>query len=66
MTYHFQESLNAVANIPENPPLSNSKKSVLSKGLNFAPVSKKLDEFSVKQDVEKFLRHIQLKAFFHD
>ena len=27
---------------------------------------KKLDEFSVKQDVEKFLRRVQLKAFFHD
>jgi len=29
-------------------------------------MSKKLDEFSVKQDVEKFLRRVQLKAFFHD
>ena len=52
--------------IPENLPLSNSEKSVLSKGLNFVPISKKLDEFSVKQDVEKFLRRVQLKAFFHD
>ena len=51
--------------IPENLPLSNSEKSVLSKGLNFVPTSKKLDEFSVKQDVEKFLRRVQLKAFFH-
>ena len=30
--------------------------------MNFVPISKKLDEFSVKQDVEKFLRRIQLKA----
>ena len=60
------ESLNTVVTIPENLPLSNSEKSVLSKGLNFVPISKKLDEFSVKQDVEKFLRRIQLKAFFHD
>ena len=52
--------------IPENLPLSDSEKSVLSKGLNFVPISKKLDEFSVKQDVEKFLRRVQLKAFFHD
>ena len=52
--------------ILENLPLSTSEKSVLSKGLNFVPISKKLDEFSVKQDVEKFLHHIQLKAFFHD
>ena len=28
--------------------------------------SQKTDEFSVKQDVEKFLRRVQLKAFFHD
>ena len=34
--------------------------------MNFVPISKNLDEFSVKQDVEKFLRRVQLKAFFHD
>ena len=34
--------------------------------MNFVPISKKLDEFSVKQDVEKLLRRVQLKAFFHD
>ena len=60
------ESLNTVVTIPENLPLSNSEKSVLSKGLNFVPITKKLDKFSVKQDVEKFLRRVQLKAFFHD
>ena len=46
--------------------LSDSEKSVPSKGLNFVPISQKTDEFSVKQDVEKFLRRVQLKAFFHD
>ena len=46
--------------------LSDSEKSVLSKGLNFVPISQKTNEFSVKQDVEKFLRRVQLKAFFHD
>ena len=60
------ESLSTVVTIPENLPLSNAEKSVLSKGLNFVPISKKLDEFSVKQDVEKFLCCVQLKAFFHD
>ena len=60
------ESLSTVVTIPENLPLSDAEKSVLSKGLNFVPISKKLDEFSVKQDVEKFLRRVQLKAFFHD
>ena len=60
------ESLSTVVTIPENFPLSDAEKSVLSKGLNFVPIFKKLDEFSVKQDVEKFLRRVQLKAFFHD
>jgi len=45
---------------------SDSEKSVLSNGLNFVPISKTTDEFSVKQDIEKFLRHVQLKAYFHD
>ena len=45
-------------------PLSDSEKLVLSKGLNFVPISEKTDEFLVKQDVEKFLRRVQLKAFF--
>jgi len=60
------ESCNTVVTVPENLPLSDSEKSVLSEGLNFVPISKKLDEVSVKQDVEKFLRRAQLKAFFHD
>ena len=55
-----------VVTIPENLPLSNAEKSVLSKGLNFAPISKKSDEFTTRQDVEKFLRRVQLKAFFHN
>ena len=60
------ENLKTVVTIPENLLLSDSEKSVLSKGLNFVPISKKTDKFSVKQDVEKFLRRVQLKAFFHD
>ena len=35
-------------------------------GLNFVPITKRTNEFSIKQDVEKFLRRVQLKAFFHD
>ena len=42
------ESRNTVVTIPENLPLSDSEKSVLSKGLNFVPICKKLDEFLVK------------------
>ena len=55
-----------VVTIPENLPLSNAEKSVLSKGLNFVPISKKSDEFTTRQDVEKFLCRVQLKAFFHN
>ena len=55
-----------VVTIPENLPLSNAEKSVLSKGLNFVPISKKSDEFTTRQDVEKFLRRVQLKAFFQN
>ncbi|XP_015770448.1 PREDICTED: uncharacterized protein LOC107348879 [Acropora digitifera] len=55
-----------VVTIPENLPLSNAEKAVLSKGLNFVPISKKSDEFTTRQDVEKFLRRVQLKAFFHN
>ena len=56
-----------VVTISENLPLfSNAEKSVLSKGLNFVPISKKSDEFTTTQDVEKFLRRVQLKAFFHN
>ena len=57
---------NTVVTIPENLSLSDAEKSVLSKGLNFVPIAKKTDEFTTKQDVEKFLRRVQLKAFFHD
>ena len=59
-------SHNTVITIPENLPLTDSEKSVLSKGLNFVPITKRTNEFSIKQDVEKFLRRVQLKAFFHD
>ena len=52
--------------IPGNLPLSNAEKSVVSKGLDFVPISKKTDEFTSRQDVELFLCRVQLKAFFHN
>ena len=58
------ESVQTLATIPENLPLSESEKSVLSKYLNFVPIPEKTDIFSVKQDVVKFLRRVQLKDFF--
>ena len=52
--------------IPEDLPLSEPEKSILVKGLNFVPLTKKTDEFTVKEDTEKFLRRVKLKAHFHD
>ena len=47
-------SHNTVVTIPENLPLTDSEKSVLSKCnlLNFVPITKRTNEFSIKQDVE--------------
>ena len=39
---------------------------LIGKGLNFVPLTKKTDEFTVKEDTEKFLRRVKLKAHFHD
>ena len=36
------QNQNTVVTIPENLPLSDAEKSVLSKGLNFVPITKKL------------------------
>ena len=33
---------------------------------SFWTIAKKIDEFTRRQDVEKFLSRVQLKAFFHD
>ena len=55
-----------VVTFPGNLPLSNAEKTAISKGLNFVPISKKSDEFTTRQDVEKFLRRVQLQAFFHN
>ena len=48
-----------VVTIPEKLPLSNAEKSVLSKGLNFVPISKKSNKFTTRQDVKKFLCCVQ-------
>ena len=59
------ESLNTVqcSYYSRKPSVSDAEKSVLSKGLKFVPISKKLDEFSIKQDVEKFLCRVKLNVF---
>ena len=55
-----------VKTIPENLNLSEAEKSVLKKGLNFIPSKPTTDEFTSKEDCEKFYRRLRLKAFFHD
>ena len=60
------DTLYFCCNYRSDLPLSDPEKSVLSKGLNIVPIAKRTDEFAVKQDVEKFLRRIQLKAFFQN
>ena len=54
-----QEPHNTVVAIPEDLPLTEAEKSVLSIGLNFALIQKKSDEFTAKLDTEKFLRRVQ-------
>ena len=55
-----------VVTIPKDLPLSEPEKLILRKGLNFVPLTKKTDEFTVKEDTEKFLCRVKLKAHFHD
>ena len=55
-----------VVTIPEELSLSEPEKSILGKGLNFVPLTKKTDKFTVKEDTENFLCRVKLKAHFHD
>ncbi|KAL9952017.1 hypothetical protein ACROYT_G039216 [Oculina patagonica] len=55
-----------IKTIPDSLNLSEAEKSVLQKGLNFIPTKPKTDEFTTKEDCEKFFRRLRLKAFFHD
>ena len=53
--------------ISENLNLFKAEKSpVLRKGLNFVPIKPTTDEFTTKEDCEKFFRRLRLKAFFHN
>ena len=54
----------SVVTIPQDLSLSDVEKSVLSKGLNFIPISKKSDQFQVNKDAESFLRRVRIQAFF--
>lgn len=55
-----------VVTIPEDVPLTEAEKSVLSKGLKYIPTRQKTDKFTVGQDLEAFFRRIKLHAHFQD
>ena len=55
---------NTVVTIPENMPLSDPEKSVLS--LYFVAISKKLTNSQLNKMSKKFPHRVELKAFFHD
>ena len=54
-----------VVAIPEDLPfLDEDEKSLLAKGINFIPTTRTTDEFTSKEDTEKFFRRIRLKVHF--
>ncbi|XP_064478103.1 uncharacterized protein LOC135391688 [Ornithodoros turicata] len=58
-------STTTVYTIPPNLPLSEPQRSLLSKGLSFAPSSRRPpDEFSLLNDSERFFRRLLLDAHF--
>ena len=63
-TNNAQDTSKLVVTIPEDLPLSDDERSLLSKGPNFIPVTTLTDEFTVKEDSEKFFRRLRLRAHF--
>jgi len=55
-----------VVTIPEDLPLNDSERSLLSKGLKFVPTNKQIDTFEVRRDLEAFYRKLKLHAHFND
>lgn len=54
----------SIKTIPDTLSLSEAEKSVLRKGLIFIPIRPNTDEFTTREDCEKFYRRLRLKAFF--
>ena len=55
-----------VVTIPTDMPLSDSERSVLSKGLNLVPVKRETDVYQARGDCEHFFRRLRLKAHFRN
>ena len=59
-----QDTSKLVRTIPEDLPLGDDERALLAKGPNFIPITTLTDEFTVKEDSEKFFRRLRLKAHF--
>lgn len=60
-----KNSTKRVFTIPEDLPLSEDQKAVLSRGLNFVPVSKQSRSTEIALDLEAFYRRVKLRAHFN-
>ena len=60
------DSHKLVVTIPEDLPLSEDERSVLSNGLTYIPRKNNIAEFQAKSDVEQFYCRLRLKAHFFD
>jgi hypothetical protein len=63
MPHDTESPTNAVLNL-SSVVLSDSEISLLSKGLNFCPVPRDIDEKQVREDTRAFFRRLRLKEYF--
>ena len=62
MMNNAQDTSKLVVTIPVDLPLGGDERALLAKGPNFIPITTLTDEFTVKEDSEKFFRRLRLKA----
>lgn len=63
--YNAVQNDRLVVTIPDDLILTDTERSVLSKGLKFVPIRKNVDRFQVLSDAEQFYRRLRLKAHYH-
>ena len=56
VTNNAPDTSKLVVTIPEDLPLGDDERALLAKGPNFIPITTVTDEFTVKEDCEKFFR----------
>jgi len=56
VTNNAQDTSKLVVTLPEELPLVDDERALLAKGPNFIPIAALTDEFTVKEDSEKFFR----------